>query len=181
MGSRAQAPDQTSGNLLWVLLEAEPAGWVTAWRLAHSGGDLSSTAAGARLPHLDSWPWERGIKGQGWAAGEGESLLGGAECGRQGRHLQPRLPFWLTQVLPAGLDVLGQVPASPPSLRAVPAHWVGAQVPPSIFIRSLATARPAEGSLLATFSSPAQRCPQGGQSPAWGPQMAQQRPYKYLP
>lgn len=42
------------------------------------------------------------------------------------RHL-PGLPFWLTQVLPAGLDVLGQVPASTPSPNAIPAHWVGAE------------------------------------------------------
>lgn len=160
---------QSSGNLLRVLLEAEPTWWVAAWRRGHSRGGLSSIP-GARIPHLVSWPWERGIKGQGWAAGKGEPLLGGAECGRQGCcHHEPRRPFWLTQVLPAGLDVLGQAPDSLPSPSAVPAHWVGAELPPSIFIWRLATTCQAEGSLPATFSSPAQRCLQGGQSPLRGP------------
>lgn len=85
-----------------------------------------------------------------------EQLLGGAECGSQCCPHQPRRPFWLTQVLPAGLDALGQVLASPPSPKAVPAHWVGAELPPFICTRRLATTRQAEGSLASHFFKP---CP----------------------
>ena len=140
MDSRAQALGVwgISSGCLWK--EGQLGGWLP-------GGWGTAEGAGARILHLDGWPWERGVKGQGGAAGEGELLLGGAECGRRCCHHQPRPPFWLTQVLPAGLDALGQVPASPPSPRAAPAHRVGAELPPSICIRRLAMTCQAEGSL----------------------------------
>lgn len=88
---------------------------------------------------------------------------------------------WVTQVLLTGLDVLGQVPAFPPSPPLSQHVWWR----PSLLL-------PAPlGGWLQPFSlrghcqplsqALPQAWPRAAQSPLWGPQMVQQQPDSCLP